>query len=665
MDRPASIDFPDLRGTKRIGLDIETHDEHLKELGPGVRRGAEIAGVSVAYNHDGQTFSNYYPIRHEGGDNYPVGKVIQYLADNITDQQKEIAGANLLYDLDFLAEAGVEVKGKLFDVQVAEPLIDENKRGSYDLGSLSEHYLGHGKDGDQELYQYLADNYGNRATRGVQAKRIWKAPGKVVAPYARSDAENPLGIIHEQLKIIEQEKLTEVWQLEQDLQPMLLSMRRRGVPIAHDKAQQAADEMDNRIEEMRQQLDEWGIEPTRAVTIGTYLDRIGIPYGITPKNGQPSITDAFLQKHRDIEAMRVLSEVRKASKSSGTFIHGLLKHMTNGRVHGEFNQLASDTYGTVSGRLSSSHPNLQNMPAREELVAALIRGLFIPEEGEDWGCSDYSQIEYRMLIEYAFRHYKGGKGSMEMLNTFIDDPTTDMHQAVADLCGIGRLQGKTINFGMVYGLGLNSLIAKLGYDRDVCMEIIDKYHGMMPFAKQLYKDASKLAGARGFIRTLGGRVRRFKKWEPIIPWQAREGTFDGRLKQWMRYNEKKKEWQRDLSNRPKALLAEAAQEEYEGLVLERSHTHTALNALLQGSAADIMKRAMVDIWHSGVCDVLGAPFLTVHDELNWSVPRTKAGREAFAESNRIMEAVYSTGKKKLRIPLKVDTATGANWAACK
>lgn len=651
--------FPELRTRKRIAIDIETRDDDLKKLGPGVRRDGFIAGVAVGWTDEGMKHSRYYPVRHGMGGNHEPEKVMRFLKNECCGEDQEMVGTNLLYDLDYLAEEGVCPKGPLLDVQVAEPLIDENKRGSYDLDSLSEHYLGYGKDSDA-LYQYLADNFGGRPVRGTQAGRIWKAPGDIVAPYACSDVENPLGIIHKQLEIIEDKNLTEVWDLERHLQPMLLAMRRRGVNINESGAQAANVQMEARIAELRKILDQHDIQPGSASSVGDYADLLGIPYSLTPKNKQPSITEAWLSKHMDNEVLAAVSEVRKAEKSSGTFITGLLKHMTGGRVHCQFNQLPSDDYGAVSGRFSSSDPNLQNIPARDKLMAALIRGLFIPDEGELWGCSDYSQIEYRLLVEYAFKHYNGGMGSREMMNQFIDDPTTDMHQAVGDLCGISRGDGKTINFGMVYGLGLAALMASLGYPREVCEEIIRKYNDMMPFAKKLYRDANSKASSRGYIKTIAGRMRRFEKWEPWIPWELREKPMNPVLLGFMR--DMDGVWKRDMRKRPKPMPHAEALIEYVNCKLQRAHCHTALNALLQGGAADIMKKSMVDIWQSGVCTVLGAPFMTVHDELNWSVPDNPAGREAYAESNRIMEAVYSD---RLKIPLKVDYQLGLNWAECK
>ena len=658
----ALTDFPNIAHAKRVSVDIETRDEQLKELGPGVRRpDSYIAGIALSVEDGGGYVSTYLPIGHEQGFNYTPEQVLPYVKDVLQGDDKEIVGANLLYDLDFLEEAGIPVTGTLYDVQVAEPLLDENKRGEYDLDSLSDHYLGYGKDSDA-LYEWLAENLGGRPTRSAQASRIWKAPGDIVKPYAVSDTENPLGIINEQLARIQNEGLTEIWELERDLEPMLLAMRRRGVRIDKVAAQEAEDGMRRRIAELQQTVDDNDVLINTASTIADYCDLLGIKYSLTEKSKQPSITKKWLEKQSDPVLQAVL-ELRRLEKNSGTFIQGLLEHCVGDRVHCQFNQLQSDQYGTVSGRFSSSNPNLQNIPARDPEMGPLIRGLFIPDEGELWGSSDYSQVEYRLLVEYAYKVYQGRHGSHEMMMRFLEDASVDMHQAVGDLCGISRGDGKTINFGMVYGLGVDSLIASLGYPRKQCMEIMAKYHAMMPFAKKLYREAQSRASAKGYIRTIGGRLRRYEKWEPAIPWEVQNEPPE-EIKEWMKPIKTNNGtiWKRNLDNRPKAYKIEQAREEYGELHLERSHCHTGLNGLLQGSAADIIKRAMVDIWDSGVCHVLGAPSLQVHDELNWSVPDTTEGREAYAESNRIMSNAYGD---RLKIPLKVDNQLGGNWAECK
>lgn len=663
----ASIDghiasFPELHNAERISVDVETYDPQLKELGPGPRRTGYIAGVSITADFGGQEFvSNYYPVQHENGENLDRDKVWRYLKNELGRDSQPKVGANMSYDMDFLKHEGIDVRGKVYDVLVAEPILDENKKpNEYDLDSVAERWTGKHKD-SQALYQWLADNFGGQATRGVQAARIHKAPWHIVAPYAISDTELPLEIIDEQLVAIEKEDLTEIWELERDLFPMLMAMRDRGVHIDADRAKSAQDSMIEQVQELKQILYDNEVDANVARSIAAYCDLVDIKYGLTAKSKEPSFTQKWLEKHQHDNVLKAVLEIRRFDKNNGTFIQGLLKHMTGGnRVHCQFNQLRSDKYGTVSGRFSSSNPNLQNQPARDEEMGPLVRGLFIPDPDEDWGSADYSQIEYRLLVHYAYATFRGKKGSAEMLQRFLDDPKTDMHQAVADLCGISRRDGKAINFGMIYGLGVDALIASLGYPRSKCEQIIEAYHGSMPFAKKLYYEASNRAGSKGFIRTIGGRIRRFPNYEPVIPWKLQNEPTNPILREYMK--EVGGNWVRDNSKRPKPLPHAEAKIEYPSVRLKRAHTHTALNALLQGGAADIMKRAMLDIWNAGICDHLGAPLLTVHDELNWSIPRTTAAREAFDESVRIMEAVYSD---RLKIPLIVDNETGENWAQCK
>lgn len=661
------VSFPEIRGSRRIAVDIETRDDDLKTKGPGVRSGGYIAGVAIATEANGAMISNYYPMRHQRGDNCDPAQVMGYVSDILAGSNKEVVGTNLLYDLDYLANEGLacgrplNITGKYLDVQVAEPLIDESKRGEYDLDSLSQHYLGVGKDSDA-LYKWLADTFGGRATRSAQIGRVWRAPGDIVQPYAISDVENPLRIIAKQLDAIEKAGLTEIWELERDLEPMLLAMRRRGVRINVAKADEANARMAEQIAGLEKYVADKGVSIHTASTIADYCRSMDIEFPLTEKLQRPSFTKAWLKKFPNDRLLSSVLELRRLEKNSGTFIQGLLGHVIDGRIHCQFNQLPSDDYGAVSGRFSSSNPNLQNIPIRDPEMGPLLRSMFIPDEGELWGATDYSQIEYRLLVEYAHTVYQGKFGSKEMMDRFLIDPSTDIHLAVAELCGIARSDGKAINFGMVYGLGIDALIASLGYTREVCQEIIDKYHGMMPFAKKLYKEAQTRAEKKGYITTLGKRKRRFNTWEPVIPWERNTKPTDPILLEFMKEAEDGK-WVRDPDKRPKAYKFDKAREIY-GLEinLKRGHCHTGLNGLLQGSAADIIKRAMVDIWKSGACDVLGAPLIQVHDELDWSIPDTLEGRQAFDHTKTIMEQVY---RDRLKIPLKVDSKIGADWSECK
>lgn len=627
---PRAIDLPDLSAAKVIGLDTETRDEDLETLGPGAGRRPDtyIVGISVATD-DG--YKNYFPMRHENGDNMNPDNVLAWAKDNLTRPNQPKVGANIMYDLDFLAAEGVNVTGPHYDVQVAEPLIDENSR-SFALETLGQKYLNEGKE-DTLLYQWLADSYGGKATRKAQAGRIWRAPPAVVGPYAISDADLPIRVLREQTPILRDQGLAELFTIETKLIPLLLAMRRRGVRVNVE----AAEEMDVKLMAMAAEkikvLEAVGIEYSKGATIKAYCDAKGIDHPKTAK-GNPSFQKTWLENHPD-PILQLVPQVRHLTKFSGTFLQGYIdKFSINGRIHAEFNQLKSDEYGTVSGRFSSSKPNLQNIPVRSE-EGKLIRAMFIPDEGGIWYSDDWSQIEYRLLVHFASADPPSGCLSARTVRQqYLEDPTTDFHAYVADMAGIPRGPAKNINFGLVYGMGPPKMAANMGRTLAEVEPIFEAYHKTFPFVKEIYRKVQSAAKERGYIRTLLGRRRRFPYWEPA--------DYDLALKY------------RNDGGKP--LTKEHAEENWPKALLTRAYTHKALNGELQGSAADIMKKAMVDIWESGVCDVLGAPLLTVHDELNWTAPRTPEAAEAHREAVRIMETCVP-----LRVPLLCDAGEGDNW----
>lgn len=731
-------------------------------MGCGARRSdTYVVGVSMTWANEKYEIldSEYIPLRHQEqrvdvttsdpqwDDDYL--KIARMQIQEAVDEADGFIGANIMYDIEFLEEKEKidfhiweRDRHKYVDVQVAEPILDENKQGSYSLSDLAAHY-GLGTKEETELYEWLSEQFGGRAARQAQAGRIHLAPIRLVAPYAMSDTELPIKIFAKQKKLIQERGLGEVWALERDLFPMLYAMKQRGVRIdvkqAH-KNQKMLDDKFNAIVEgfneasgVEGDIQEIANSTAKIASIidgwNQYLpDEEKIVYPRTEKTNAPSVRKEWLEgqaKHGNAMMKpfaQSLMDYRRIEKNRGTFIQGILKHLVNERLHCQFNQLKSDGGGTVSGRFSSSNPNLQNQPARDEEMAPLVRGLFIPEEGHDWASADYSQIEYRLLVHHAFvwfaRKNKDGslmlvkanedgnpildhKGRLQpdkygaaipissryakefyaaraMLVRFVEGAKNgvkvDMHQEVGEMCGIERRDGKTINFGMVYGLGVAALTAALGKPVDECKQIMNAYHDSMPFAKKIYYEMQNIAKKGLPIVTIGKRQRRYPKVQLRVPWKwnsqeqgepphfltdfMEQSEDDTRL--WTRRTGKKLKVYKNLDD-----LLEAYREDDHELVkkyIEFAFCHTALNALLQGGAADIMKRAMLNIWSAGICDILGAPLLTVHDELNWSIPRTERAREAYLESVRIMERVYS---ERLHIPLIVDHATGENWAQCK
>lgn len=604
--------FPSLEGADEISIDCETYDPDLKSKGPGVRRDGYVCGVSVGTDTG---FRQYYPIAHAVGENLDKKKVFGWLKDELKRRHQPKVGANLLYDLDYLAENGVEVDGPCWDVQNAEPLLDENAL-SYSLGTLGKKYLGEGKK-DDAMSDWMKRAFGDEENI---KKNIWRVPAAVVADYAIGDIDMPLRIIHKQRDQMEKEKILKLFDdVETPLTPMLLAMRRRGVRVDVEKAIQLKDTFDTRFGEAMKEIKRLsGVtlgSPWEGPAIGAMLDRNGIDVPRTEK-GAYSIQKPWLKViARKSKIAAAVLDARALDKFKGTFLQSyIIDGAILGRLHTLFHQLRNDENGTVSGRFSSSDPNLQNIPQRDPILGPLIRALFTPEEGQHWWKFDWSQIEYRIIVHYACCHSLTGAESAASL--YREDPTTDFHQMVAEMVGIPRGDAKNLNFGMAYGQGLDLLCSILGVTKERGREILDTYHGRAPFIHELSDLVQKFIRKHGYIPTLLKRRRRFEMWEKNGKF-SREQTFGA----------------------------------------QRAFVYAGLNALIQGSAADLMKKAMVKIWDSGVCDILGAPHLTVHDELDGSYDRRDpAAKMALLEIRRIMQTCI-----QLRVPIIADMKTGINW----
>ena len=609
-------DLPDLSSSKVISLDVETHDPNLMTQGPGgVRHDGKLVGISVATDTG---YVGYFPIAHEGGDNLDSGAVLRWARATLGGEQDKV-GANLLYDLEWLRQAGVQVNGRLRDIQVAEPLLDEEKDGGYSLNNLAKFYLNQEKD--EEALRAAAKSFGVDPKGG-----LWKLPARYVGPYAEADARLPLEIWALQEIQLKEQGLWDIFELESRLLNVILDMRFKGVRIDTDRAEQLNDECLSREAALLTKLrDDCGIviEPWSADELSKAFDKLGIWYPRTQR-GNPSFTSDWLNNH-DHEFAKGIAEWRKVNKMRRDFIEGIcLKQQYNGRIHAQFHALRKDSDGTRTGRFSSSTPNLQQIPARDEYWGPLIRGLFLPDEGQQWACLDYSQQEPRVLVHYANR--LGLKGAADAVAQYTEDADTDFHQVVADMAGITRKHAKTINLGMFYGMGIYKLSQEPGMEQHDAKPIFEQYHNRVPFVRQLAHQCTRSANQKGFIKTLLGRHRHFNLFEPA---------------------DSRNTW----PNRETPLNRDAAMDVWKGRPLRRSFTHKALNALIQGSSADMTKKAMLDLYDEGV-----VPHITVHDELDFSVTDS-------VQANKYRDIMESC--VELEVPLKVDVEIGPNWGDIK
>ena len=636
----APTEFPDLRQAEEIAIDLETRDPDLKKLGSGAISGnGEVVGIAVAV--DG--YKNYFPIAHGEGPNMDRKKVLEWFKDICECPATKIFH-NAMYDVCWIRNLGIKINGLIIDTMIAASIIDEN-RYNYTLNSLSWLYLSKGKN--ESLLNKAAKE------RGLDPKAdMWKMPASEVGEYAEEDAALTLELWHHFKRIIIEEDLQNIFNLETDLFPCLVDMCHLGVRVDIEKANQLKTELAVKEQNLLQAIKKETGEDTQiwaARSIAKVFEKLNLPYSKTEKTGSPSFTKNFISTHNH-PVVRMIAEARKINKVSTTFIDTILKHEHNGRIHADINQIRSDDGGTVTGRFSYSNPNLQQIPARDPDTGPLIRSLFIPEDGCKWGTFDYSQQEPRLVTHYGIRFEY--ESAQVIANSYENDPSTDFHQIVANMAQIDRKEAKTINLGLFYGMGKAKLQAELGVSKEKAEELFAQYHNSVPFVKQLTNGVMNAAQERGRIKTILGRRCRFPKYEPIlrgsdwgtfVPAEDHETMLE--LKKMGPYLlDDNGEQVKDADGKPKRNY-------WHNNGHRRAFTYKALNKLIQGSAADMTKKAMVDLYKEGLIG-----HIQIHDELDFSI-------ESDAQANKIKQIMEHA--VELKVPNKVDYECGPNWGEIK
>jgi DNA polymerase I-like protein with 3'-5' exonuclease and polymerase domains len=597
-------EYPDLRSYDEIAIDLETRDPDLKSKGSGsVIGNGEVVGIAVAV--PGRKF--YFPIAHGSGPNMDRKRTLEWFKDIMASDAIKIFH-NAMYDVCWIRNLGIKINGLIVDTMIAASLIDEN-RFQYSLNSISWDYLGHGKN-EGALNE-------EAKSRGLDPKAdMWQLPAMYVGGYAEKDAELTLELWQIFKKEIIHQDIESIFNLETDLFPCLVDMKFKGVRVNAEHASVLKKQLIAREEALLFDIKkETGIDIQimAARSIAKMFDQLKLPYDKTEKSKEPSFTKNFLQQHPH-PLVQKIAQAREINKAHTTFIDSILKFEHKGRIHADINQIRSDQGGTVTGRFSYSNPNLQQLPARNKDLGPMIRSLFLPDEGCTWGCFDYSQQEPRLVAHYAAL-YKF-PSVYEVIDEYNNDSSTDFHQMVAEMAQIPRSQAKTINLGLFYGMGKTKLQAELGVSKEKAAELFEQYHAKVPFVKQLINAASNRAQERGQIRTLLGRLCRFHLWEP------------------------------NMFGMHKALPHEEALQEH-GPGIKRAMTYKALNKLIQGSAADMTKKAMVDLYKEGII-----AHIQIHDELDLSVESPEQAKKIID----IMENAVT-----LEVPNKVDYESGQTW----
>ena len=605
-------EYKDLSSATEIAIDLETRDDGINEkLGAGWAIGkGEIVGFAVAV--DG--WQGYFPFGHLGGGNMIPEQVKAYMKKICSLPCPKIFH-NAQYDVGWLEASGFTVHGEIIDTMIAAALIDEN-RYSYSLNNLSIEYLGEIK-AETDLREAAA-------AHGIDPKaEMWKLPAEHVGYYAEQDAVLTLRLWQRFKQEIQTQSLSTVWEMEQKLLPILIKMRQRGVRVQVEQAEILRTEMRSQEKEILLAIKkETGIEIDiwAGRQIAKAFDKLKLDYPRTEKTKEPSFTQNWLINNKHNLAQLIV-QAREVNKFHSTFLSSILRYQVKGRIHGEIQQLRSDLGGTVSGRLSMSNPNLQQVPARNKDFGPKIRSLFIPEEGYQWGSFDYSQQEPRMTVHYAASVGENGyAGSQELLEAY-KNGDADFHQTIADLVGIERAQAKTIGLGIMYGMGKNKLALSLGVTKEEANELIVKYNKKVPFIKKLSDRCKLAADEKGIIRTKKGRKCRFDKWETKDFGLHLAETFDNAVAKYGRDN------------------------------IKRAYTYKALNRLIQGSSADQTKQAMLDCYEAG-----HLPMLQIHDELCFNI----RDEEHAKEIKKIMENAI-----EFKVPSIAEYGLGGSWGAAK
>lgn len=642
----APTEWPNIFNVPWISLDLETKDPELLTHGPGwARDSGHVVGFSVAV----PGASWYFPCRHEIRPelNIDPEHAFAYLRDVATAHKKKpIIAANAIYDYGWAGEEGVKFEGTWYDVQFAEALLSE--AGDVNLDALGQKHLNKGKE-TSLLYQWLGDYYGGAAD-SKQRANIYRAPADLVGPYAQGDVLLPSAILPIQWGHLANQGLVELFEMECRLIPLIVAMRRAGLTIDIDKAEQARDALTITMDRLKGEMREvvgFDVNVDANASMQKAFRTLGLPMPMSPVTREKPISTPSFAK--DLLAAvehpfaELVGEYKRRKKCRDTFItEYLLEKNVNGRIHCSLHPLRDEKKGTRSGRFSMSMPNGQNIPSRDEELAPIVRGCFIPDPGhKQWRRYDYDQIEYRMLAHYAV-----GQGSDELRAQYIRDPKTDHHihcQSLVErltMLKIPRKPIKNFNFGMTFGMGKAKMIRttamelrKLGGAFKLNgEELYNAYHEAVPFTKTTLDHYSKQALQIGYIATILGRRSRFDLWEPDVRMGANE-------------------------ERKPALPYSLAVSRYGKI--KRAYAHKALNRLLQGSGTgDMIKMAMLKLWDSGVLDEssggVGVPRLTVHDELDFS--DMGGNEEAWRFVKHTLEHAI-----EFRIPIRAKLDIGPDW----
>lgn len=560
----------------------------------------KIVGHVFTFSADPRD-SWYFPVRHEGKNPYDAKKTAQVIRHHSHRTDLRWTMHNASFDLAMMRTEDIDPWGKIEDTSVNEALLDEYAP-SYSLDACARRRKVTEKKGE-DLYKHLAALFGGEPTRN-QMGNFWKlaADDPMTIDYATGDGTSTWELRDAQRILLQAEELERVWSVECRLIPVLHQASMKGIKVHEERMHKVIKLLENTYEKARTGLPK-DLNERSPLQMRSYFTGLGFtnwPLTAPSKKfpqGNPSFTKEWLLTNPPGQQMVA---VREMAHMLNSFLYPLRdRHLYKGRVHTDFHQTRDDEYGTVTGRLSSSEPNMQQAHKRNESLGPLLRSLFIPDDDHEWDSNDLKQCEPRLLAQYS--------KARVLVEGYLSDPPVDAHTAVARAAGIDRESGKRLNQAIITGAGRKKIIRMIGKGDDFGNRVYDDYFRAMPEVRQIQKDMASVMENRGYIKTILGRRCRMRP---------------GRM---------------DLS-------------------------YQALNRALQGSNADIIKLAMVRIAEE-IGPVPGFDVLiNVHDALEFQVMKTPEAQAALAEARRIF-CDYGPGRSiEMRIPQDVDYKSGPDWA---
>ncbi len=583
---------PGNTGYKPVPLSVDTETTSVRPTW------ANLVGISLAWR-EGQAV--YLPLAGPlGAKVLDVEKVREALSGVLADRRIEKVGQNLKYDMIVLNRSGMPLAGPMFDTMLAAYVLNAG-RGSFGLDSLAAEYLNH-----------RCIPFSEVAGKGKNQRKMNEVPVEQVSVYAAEDADVALRLSEKLRPELEREGLSDLFEkIEMALMPVLATMEENGIRVDPAELNRQKVELSKQADVLRDRIIEAAgcrFNPDSPKQLAEVLfDKLRLPIIKRKKTGPSTDVSVLTELAGLHEVPALVLDYRHVTKLLSTYLVGLGEciHPRSGRVHTSFNQT-----GTATGRLSSSDPNLQNIPVRTDL-GRRIRAAFVAEAGNVLISADYSQVELRILAHLC--------GDETMTAAFEADK--DIHRIVAaEVFGVSldavtpeqRSRAKSVNFGIIYGQTAFGLAAALRIGRAEAKKFIDSYKARFPRIDEFLAECVAQAKTNGWVETLAGRRRQI------------EG-FDSR-------------------NQHRRALAE----------------RLAINSVVQGSAADLIKIAMINI-HRRLADENrpARMLLQIHDELLFETPADAVE----ADSAIIIEEM--TGAMNLNVPLKVDIGIGPNWRDAK